>query len=131
MTTEDYEKMIRKAFEDIFNRKNFNAADNFFAKDVILNVGKDTIKGLEEAKRIIKERSTAIPDYHCTIDDIIIMGDKAAVRWHSRGKAIKDFAEFKAATPVNYVGITLFERKDNLISKLWRYSTFIDISMRQ
>ena len=127
MTTEDYEKMIRNAFEEIFNRKDPNAVDKFFAKDVTLHVGKETMQGLDEGKRIVKERNAAIPDYHCTIDDIIIMGNKAAVRWHSRGKAIKDFAEFKSGMSINYTGITIFERKDNLISNLWRYSTFIDV----
>lgn len=89
--------------------------------------GKDTIHGAQEGKQLIKKRSEAIPDYHCTVDDILVAGNKAAVRWHSTGKAIKDFANFKAGKNTNYSGMSMFELKDGLIVKVWEYGTAVDI----
>ncbi len=129
MKDQEYEKVLRQAYEEILNQKKFDISDRIFAKDVVMYDGKDTVRGLEEGKRLIRERSEAVPNFHTTIDDILISGNKAAVRWHSSGKAIRDFADFKAGQETKYEGVTVFEMQNNLISKLWQYGTAIDISV--
>lgn len=127
MESQKYEKMLRAFFNEVINQKDLNAIPKFLSQDILMHDGKTTIKGIDEGKRILKERNAAIPDFHCTLDDIIIMGEKAAVRWHCTGKALKDFADFKAEKNINYSGITIFEMKDNHLIRLWEYGTAVDV----
>jgi len=127
MKEQEYENLLRDAYEQVLNRKNVDASDKIFSKDVTMYDGKDIVKGLEEAKKLIRARSEAIPNFHCTIEDILISKNKAAVRWKCSGKAIKDFANFKANKEICYQGVTIFEAKDNRIVRLWQYGTAVDI----
>jgi steroid delta-isomerase-like uncharacterized protein len=43
------------------------------------------IRGLKDFKQYISELCSAFPDLHCTIDDMIVEGDKAATRYTMTG----------------------------------------------
>lgn len=124
---QNYEKFLRELYEDVLNQKNFAVLDKFFSRDIIIHDGRRMLKGLEEAKRTIKERSDAIPDFYCQLEDILIEGNKAVVRWRSTGNPVKDFVDFRTGKEFHYRGMTLFEKSDNLIVRLWEYATLMDV----
>ena len=127
MGEQDYEKMICEMYEQIINKKDADAADRYFTKDVVMEDGRLTINGLEEAKRLIKERSEAIPDYKCKVDDVVISKNKGVARWEAHGMPLKDTGDFKAGKPIDYRGITLFELDGDKVSRVWQYGTGVDI----
>jgi steroid delta-isomerase-like uncharacterized protein len=58
------------------------AYDEVLAADVVLHsaTGED-VRGLKEFKKRVSEHGAAFPDSHVTIDDMIVEGNKAVVRY--------------------------------------------------
>jgi len=56
--------------------------DELFATDVVFHggTGEDTC-GLKDVKQSTSEWYSAFPDNYFTLDDIVVEGDKVAVRW--------------------------------------------------
>lgn len=122
------EHAFREMFDIIINQGNTEACGDFFTQDVVIHDNKIIISGLHELKKVIEERSANIPDYECTVDDVIIgHDDKVVVRWQAHGMPIQDTGVFKAGEPINYYGMTLFEMENGKASKVWQYGTGVDI----
>jgi hypothetical protein len=62
------------------------AIDKFYATDVVVHsgVGVD-ICGLKDFKQYHSGSYDAFPDVHFTIDDMVVEGDKAAMRYTMTG----------------------------------------------
>jgi predicted ester cyclase len=73
--SQDYKEMINRLFEEVWNKGNAEAADEFYAPG-------DYLEGL---KQVARELNAAFPDYHVTINDMVVEGDKIAVYWTGRG----------------------------------------------
>jgi steroid delta-isomerase-like uncharacterized protein len=60
--------------------------DELYATDIVMHssTGED-IRGLENYKQFYSEELTAFPDSHITVDDLIVEGDKAVVRYTYTG----------------------------------------------
>jgi len=123
---EKYKAVIKTIFHDILSGKNFNLLDTVCDKDAVFYDGKEKIVGVKAIMQLVKERSLAVPDFLYTIDDIIIQGNKAAVRWHAKGGALRSIAGFQAFHPANYWGISMFQFENSLIVKNWANSSVVD-----
>lgn len=121
-----FEKMIRQTFDDILTQKKFDLLDSIYEENAIFYDAQDIIRGRAALKKLIVERSQAIPNFRYEIDDLVIKGNKATVRWHGTGKAEKGFADFKAGASANYWGISMFEANNKGILKNWAVSSTID-----
>jgi steroid delta-isomerase-like uncharacterized protein len=79
--------VVRRIFEQIWNQRNFAAADeligpNFASHDP---ASPDFGRGPESVKRLVKYYTDAFPDTHFTIDDMVSEGDRVVTRWTVRG----------------------------------------------
>lgn len=69
--------------------------------------GNDEDQDLPEFKASIVATRTAFPDLTTTIDDIVLEGDRAAIRWHSTGTHQHSFLGVPATRrPVRVTGAT-------------------------
>jgi hypothetical protein len=75
------------------------AIDKFYATDVVVHsgVGVD-IRGLKDFKQYYSGSYDAFPDVHLTIDDMVVEGDKAAMRYTMTGT---HKGEFMGIPPTN------------------------------
>src|SRR6478609_8892936 len=73
--SQDYKEMMNRLFEEVWGKGNADAADEFYAPG-------DYLEGL---KQVARELYAAFPDYHVTINDMLVEGDKIAVYWTGRG----------------------------------------------
>ena len=121
-----FKKIIYQIFDDIFTLKKFDLLDTIYEKDAIFYDARDVFRGRDAVKKMVIQRSQDIPNFRYEIDDIVIKGNKAAVRWHAIGKVDKDFAGFKAGGSANYWGISMFEVNNEGILKNWGVSSTID-----
>ncbi len=66
--------------------------DELVATNIIIHTadGRD-IRGLEDAKQYLSPFFDAFPDVHFTIDEIVVEGDKAVVRWKWTGTHKSEF----------------------------------------
>jgi len=83
MSTEEIKALERRLFEETNKGKTSAMAviDELYDVNIVLHCprGKD-ICGLKDFKRANEESFNEIPDAHSTIDDMIVEGDKVAVR---------------------------------------------------
>jgi predicted ester cyclase len=89
MSTEENKALSRRVIEDIFNKQNPALADELIDANFIDHgMG---FKGPEGFKNYVTTFTTAFPDLHLTIDDMVAEGDKVAMRLTARGTHKGDF----------------------------------------
>jgi len=80
MATEDYKAFIRQRFESAWNSDNSAALDELYSPDNIHHFGNTPGRlGPDEIRRMIKAWRDAIPDYRCSIEEVVAEGDTVAV----------------------------------------------------
>jgi predicted ester cyclase len=70
-----HREMIVRLFDEVWTKGNAEAAGEFYA------AGDD----LEALKQVARDLFRAFPDYHVTINDMVVEGNKVAVYWTGRG----------------------------------------------
>jgi len=86
MSVEENKALIRRFYEEVFNKKNLAAIDEFYAPN---HVDHTLPPGLpvspEGTKQAIAMTLTALPDLHLTIEDMIAEGDKVVTWFTTHG----------------------------------------------
>ena len=67
--------MMVRLFDEVWTKGNAEAAGEFYAAG-------DYLEGL---KQVARDLFRAFPDYHVTINDMVVEGNKVAVYWTGRG----------------------------------------------
>ena len=79
MSTEDKKAFIRQRFEAAWNSNDLAALDELYSPDNIHHFGSTTDRlGPNEIRRMIKAWRDAIPDYRCSIENVVAEGDTVA-----------------------------------------------------
>src|SRR6266566_4202929 len=85
MSTEDNKALVRRCYDEVHNKKNLAAINEFLDPNGIDHAAPPGLPGgLEGAKQFVSMFLTAFPDYHVTFEDMIAEGDKVVCRltWH-------------------------------------------------
>ena len=127
ISEQKYEELLKTIFHDVLSQKKFDLLDQVCTKNAVFNDGKETVVGIEAIKKLINDRNAAVPDFVYTIDDTIIKGNKAVVRWHAKGHAQRDMGGFQAGQSANYWGTSWFQVENDLITKTWANSSVVDV----
>src|SRR3990172_6865501 len=84
MLSDTNKTVIRRFFEEVWNKGNLAVLNELIAKDHV-NSGPGTLPGLptgpEGAKQLVTVYRNAFPDIHFKIDELIAEGDKVVTRW--------------------------------------------------
>ena len=92
MSTEENKAMIRRVWEEVFNKGNLAVADEIMATNYVYHgSGGQEFKGPEGFKQLITMFRTAFPDLRITVEDMFAEGDKVAHRATIRGTHKGDF----------------------------------------
>jgi steroid delta-isomerase-like uncharacterized protein len=83
MLTEDNKALIRRFYEEVFNKRNMAAINDFYAPDHTLPPGLPV--GPEGTKQAIAMTLAGFPDLHITIEDMIADQDKVVTRFTTHG----------------------------------------------
>ena len=87
MSPEDNKTIVRRSFEELFNRQNVAVVDELMSGDFIHHgPGTRVLRGSDFLDQI-RSRIIflAFPDLHFTIEDMIAEGEKVVTRWTIRG----------------------------------------------
>lgn len=82
--TQGRRKRIRAAWAAAWDRGDVSALDDLLSPDYQRR-GADGTQGLDEFKASILTTRSAFPDLETTIEDVLIDGERVAVRWRSTG----------------------------------------------
>lgn len=86
MSTEENKDLIRRFYEEVFNKKNLAAIDDFFAPDHVDHTLPPGLPvGPEGTKQAIAMTLSGFPDLHITVEDMIAEGDKVVTWFTTHG----------------------------------------------
>jgi predicted ester cyclase len=86
MSSEDNKALVRRWYEEVFNKKNSAAIDEFFDPTFVDHALPPGLPGdLSGSKQFIGMYLTALPDLYITIEDMIAEGDKVVARLTASG----------------------------------------------
>jgi steroid delta-isomerase-like uncharacterized protein len=85
MSEENNKTLARSSWEEIVNKHNPEAIDEFYAPDFVWHEPDQDIQGYEQAKQFVSMYFGAFPDINVTVEDVIAEGEKAVTRWTMRG----------------------------------------------
>lgn len=78
--------LVRRFFEEVWNKGNPDALDEIDAPDVVNHNAPDGLPpGVEGSKVFVRMYLSAFPDTRFTIDDQIAEGDRVVTRWTAEG----------------------------------------------
>ena len=85
--SEANKNVVRRLFEEVWNKGNLPVADELFAPNYAHHDPStpDVGRGPESEKKRATLYRTAFPDLHLTIEDIIAEGQTVMARWSCRG----------------------------------------------
>jgi steroid delta-isomerase-like uncharacterized protein len=100
MSAKDLKALERRFFEEWNKGKAaaMAAIDKTCAADIVWHSAGEDIRGLKDFKKSMGEFFDAFPDNHFAIDDMIVEGDKVAVRYRITGT---HKGEFMGIPPTN------------------------------
>ena len=113
--------IVRRYFEDIWNRGDLAAVETLIAPDVAGHVNGRTFHGGEALKQRLAALWAAFPEPRFTMDDLLVDGARAAVRWTFRGTHDGGTYLGQAATgrSVTVTGMNVFRLAGGQIAELW------------
>ncbi len=122
MQTEEIKALAYRFMDDWDKGKTAYVAeiDEMLAPDVIFHGWSGNDYGLKDYKQKCNELFNAFPDIHWTIEDMLVEGDKVAVRYTMTGT---NKGEFMGSHPTNkkvtFWGIDIHRVSDGKIVECW------------
>lgn len=83
--SEQNKTIVRRAFEEVYNRGNLDIVDELVSSDFVVHASSEDIHGPTGLKLYVTALRQAFPDLHLTIDDQVAEGDRVVTRWTARG----------------------------------------------
>jgi steroid delta-isomerase-like uncharacterized protein len=82
MSTEENKALVRRLWEEVFNKRNLVVADELIAQDSVNYEAPPgpVHSGPEGLKQVVQMLTSAFPDHHTILEDMIAEGDKVVVR---------------------------------------------------
>jgi steroid delta-isomerase-like uncharacterized protein len=129
-TLEANKALVRRWFEEVWNKGRAEAIDEMFAVDGIAHglsgEAENPLKGPANFKPFHEVFRGAFPDIEVIVEDVIAEGDKVAARCSVRGKHSGDHLGVTATNaPVDFSGISIVRIKDGKIVEAWNNFDFM------
>ncbi|MCM3900609.1 MAG: ester cyclase [Pyrinomonadaceae bacterium] len=130
--SEENNALIRRWFEEVWNKGREEVIDELFAEDGIAHgladeSGED-MRGPSDYKPFFRKFRTAFPDIEVVVEDTVTEGDKVAARCTVRGKHQSDSLGIAATQkPIEITGITIVRIRDGKIVEAWNNFDFMSM----
>jgi steroid delta-isomerase-like uncharacterized protein len=109
-----------KRLVSAYNQRSLDEFDDLLTDDVVLIRDEEKAHGRDEFKAVLRRLQRAFPDIQYRIDDVIVAGDRIALRWEACGTHRDDYLGVPATgRPVSYTGVTIYELRDKRIARIW------------
>jgi steroid delta-isomerase-like uncharacterized protein len=128
-TQEANKALMRRWFEEVWNRGRADAIPEMFAEDGIAHGLSDDVdaplKGPNGFLPFHGQFREAFPNIEVVVEDQIAEGDLVATRCSVRGKHQGDSLGFAATnSPVDFTGVTITRIRDGKIVEAWNNFDF-------
>ena len=124
----DANKALVRRWIDAYNTHNLDAFDEFIAPDYVDHTNNVDREGL---RRLFIMGFTGFPDWHETIEDIIVEGDRVWIRLSYTGTHA---GEFMGVTPtgktVTMTGVDIYRIENGKLAEYWHVSDQMNFNMQ-
>jgi len=127
---EENNALIRRWFEEVWNKGREEAIDEMFAEDGIVHglsdEGEAPLRGATGFKPFFRKFRGAFPDIEVIVEDTVSEGDKVAARCTVRGKHQSDSLGIAATQqPMEITGMAMVRVRDGKIVEAWNNFDFM------
>jgi steroid delta-isomerase-like uncharacterized protein len=123
MSTEQNKALVRRYWEEVWNKGNLALLDELIATDFDghpLPGEPDFGRGPAGQKQLVGMYRTAFPDLRMTIEDLTAEGDRVVVRWTARGTQTGEMMGIPATgKPTTVTGMFLNRLAAGTIAEGW------------
>ena len=121
MSTEQNKALVRRFYDEVFNKKNLAIIDDFLDLHIIEHsLPPGLPSGIEGSKQFIGMYLAAFPDLHLTAEDMMAEGDKVASRFTMRGTHKGEFMGIPPTSKqVTITGIQILRVASGKIAENW------------
>jgi steroid delta-isomerase-like uncharacterized protein len=128
--SEENKALIRRWFEEVWNKGNEAAIDEMFAQHGIAHglaeEPEKAMRGPGDYKPFYRKFRSAFPEIEVVVEDAIAEGDKVAARCTVRGKHQSDSLGFAATgKSTDFTGITIVRIERGQIVEAWNNFDFM------
>jgi steroid delta-isomerase-like uncharacterized protein len=127
--SEENKQLMRRWFEEVWNRGRAGAIDEMFAADgLVYGLMEDPNEAMNPSafRDLHTKFRGAFPDMIITVEDVIAEGDKVAARCSVRGQHKGGHLGIAATdTPVDFTGIAIVRIHDGKIVEAWNNFDFM------
>jgi steroid delta-isomerase-like uncharacterized protein len=122
--------LIRRWFEEVWNKGREEAIDEMFASNGIAHgladeAGNDLL-GPQDYKPFFRKFRSAFPEIKVVVEDTVAEGDKVAARCSVRGQHQSDSLGFAATgQATEFTGITIVRIENGKIAEAWNNFDFM------
>ena len=120
MSTETNKTIIRRLYDEFFNKGDLSIADELHAADFVYHEFGAPAVGLEEYKKRNSVFFHALPDRKVLIEDLLAEGDKVVARATMRATQTGDLPNIPATgRPVTVTSIIIYRISEGKIAEEW------------
>jgi predicted ester cyclase len=117
MVIDDNRNVIRRLYEEAINPGQLSLLDELIAAEF---QGADGETGSKGFRRPLDELRRGFPDIHFAVEDLIIEGDRVAVRWTWQGTHTGQFREFApTGLRITDTGMAFYELRAGKVARVW------------
>jgi steroid delta-isomerase-like uncharacterized protein len=110
---------LRKVI-DAYNNHRVEDFDSLLTDDCVMVRNGVEAKGRNAVGDVLRRLFRSIPDVHYEIDDVVVAGDKLALRWRGSGTSKGDYLGVPVTgKELRSEGITLYQLRDDKIARIW------------
>jgi predicted ester cyclase len=113
--------MIRRYYDEMWNRWHFDLAEEILAPELRFRGSLGTeVRGVKEFQAYMRSVQAAFPDFHNRIEELIVEGDRAAVRLTYEGTHRGEiFGAAPTEKRITYAGAAFFRLSGARIAEGW------------
>src|SRR5687768_9610777 len=128
----EYPTLLHRWFDEVWNRKREEAIDEMMTEDVVIHgLGDAPIVGRENFTPFFRSFSTAFPDIHVTVEDVITACDKMSCCCTVRGTHTGDGLGFAPTNqPVEFTGGGMCTLENGKFKEVWNEFDFMRMNMQ-
>ena len=113
---EAHKALVQRFVDEFWNRGELTAADELMTRDAVIH---EPVAGSpEDLKTVATMMRSAFPDWHSTVEEMLVEGDRIAERWTGRGT---HQGEFQGIAPtgrsVAVPGVVFYRIADGKIAE--------------
>jgi predicted ester cyclase len=132
MNPDENKALVRRFYEEVWNKGNVTVADEVFAADYVRHDPRPTAAapGPQGQKQIARAFREAFPDLRFEVELLLAEGDYVAARWTASGTQTGRWGDVEpTGRPARFSGVNIFRFEGEHVAELWNHRD--DLGLRE